>query len=65
MVKFSFPLIFSVIAWWINNASDRYILTWITGISVSGLYAISYKIPNLLSTFQNIFAQAWSISEVK
>ena len=65
MVKFSFPLIFSVIAWWINNASDRYILTWITGISVSGLYAISYKIPNLLSTFQNIFAQAWSISAVK
>lgn len=65
MVAFSFPLIFSVIAWWINNASDRYILTWMSGVSVSGLYAVSYKIPNILSMFQNIFAQAWSISAIK
>lgn len=65
MIQFSFPLIFSVIAWWINNASDRYILTWMSGVAVSGLYAISYKIPNILSMFQNIFAQAWSISAVK
>lgn len=65
MISFSFPLIFNVIAWWINNASDRYIITWMLGVSVSGLYAISYKIPNLLSTFQNVFAQAWSISAVK
>ncbi len=65
MIQFSFPLIFSVIAWWINNASDRYILTWMSGVAVSGLYAISYKIPNVLSMFQNIFAQAWSISAIK
>lgn len=65
MIRFSFPLIFSAIAWWVNNASDRYILTWMSGIAVSGLYAISYKIPNVLSMFQNIFAQAWSISAVK
>ena len=65
MIQFSFPLIFSVIAWWINNASDRYILTWMSGVAVSGLYAISYKIPNILSMFQNIFAQAWSISAIK
>ena len=54
MIAFSFPLIFSVIAWWINNASDRYILTWMSGVAVSGLYAVSYKIPNILSMFQNI-----------
>lgn len=65
MVAFSFPLIFSVIAWWVNNASDRYILTWMSGVAVSGLYAVSYKIPNILSMFQNVFAQAWSISAVK
>lgn len=32
MIAFSFPLIFSVIAWWVNNASDRYILTWMSGV---------------------------------
>lgn len=65
MVSFSFPLIFSGVAWWINNASDRYVLTKIVGIGASGLYAVAYKIPNLLSVFQNVFAQAWSISAVR
>ena len=65
MFRFSYPLIFSVIAWWVNNASDRYILTYFYGISVSGLFAMAYKIPNILSVFQNIFAQAWSISAIQ
>lgn len=65
MIIFSAPLIMNVIAWWVNSASDRYILTWLLGVSVSGVYAVAYKIPNLLSVFQNIFAQAWSISAVK
>lgn len=65
MIIFSAPLIISVIAWWVNGAFDRYILTWISGVAVSGLYAAAYKIPNLLSVFQNIFAQAWSISAIK
>ena len=65
MITYSFPLIFSVISWWVNKASDRYILTWLVGVQVSGIYAVAYKIPNLLSMFQNIFAQAWAISAVK
>lgn len=65
MIAFSFPLIFSVVAWWVNTASSRYILSWLSTVAISGVYAIAYKIPNLLSTFQNIFAQAWSISAIK
>ena len=65
MVRFSFPLIFSVTAWWINSASDRYILTWMSGVAISGLYAVAYKIPGILSVFQSVFYQAWSISAVK
>lgn len=65
MVRYSFPLIFSSIAWWVNNASDRYILSWLSGVAISGVYAVAYKIPNLLSIFQNIFTQAWSISAIK
>lgn len=65
MVRFSFPLIFSVTAWWINSASDRYILTWMYGVAVSGLYAVAYKIPGILSVFQSVFYQAWSISAIK
>ena len=65
MITFSFPLIFNVLAWWINQSLDRYILSWMVGVSVSGIYAVSYKIPSLISICQSVFAQAWSISAVK
>lgn len=65
MIKFSIPMIFSSLAWWVNNAADRYLLLWISGVGVSGLYAIASKIPTILSVFQDIFAKAWSVSAVK
>lgn len=65
MVRFSFPMIFSALAWWINSGADRYLLSWFAGVSVSGIYAISGKIPSILAMFQNIFQQAWSISAIK
>lgn len=64
MIKYSTPLIANSIAWWVNNASDRYILTWISGVATNGIYAVAYKIPNMLTTFQNIFYNAWSISAI-
>lgn len=64
MIKYSSPLIANSISWWINNASDRYILTWLRGVSTNGIYTVSYKIPTILSVFQNIFFNAWSISAI-
>lgn len=64
MIKYSSPLIANSISWWINNASDRYILTWLRGASANGIYTVSYKIPTILSMFQNIFFNAWSISAI-
>lgn len=64
MIKYSTPLIANSISWWINNASDRYILTWMLGIAANGIYSISYKIPSVLTMFQNIFYNAWSISAI-
>lgn len=65
MLRFSTPMVFANVAWWVNNASDRYIMTFMSGVAASGLYAVAYKIPNMLSALQNIFAQAWSISAVR
>ena len=64
MVKYSSPLIANSIAWWINNASDRYILSWILGIAANGIYSVAYKIPTILTMFQGIFYNAWSISAI-
>lgn len=64
MIRYSFPLIANSIAWWVNNASDRYILTLICGVAVNGVYSVAYKVPTILTTFQSIFYNAWSISAI-
>ena len=63
-LNYSIPLISNSVAWWVNNVSDRYILTWIKGISANGIYSVAYKIPTILTTFQSVFFNAWSISAI-
>ena len=64
MIRYSSPLIANSISWWVNNASDRYILTAVRGIAESGIYTVAYKIPTVLTLFQNIVYNAWSISAI-
>ena len=64
MLIYSSPLIFNSLAWWINNASDRYILTYFCGAGLNGIYSIAYKIPTILSTIQSVFYNAWSVSAI-
>ena len=65
MLQYSMPMIPTIIAWWIMQMSDKYILIAFSGIAVSGIYAAAYRIPTLLSTIASIFNQAWQISSVK
>lgn len=65
MLKFSVVLIPNSFMWWIMNSSDRIMLTAISGIAVSGLYAVSSKIPSLVSMISSIFNQAWNYSAIK
>ena len=64
MIPYCLPLVVNSLAWWLNNASDRYILLFYWGAAINGIYAISYKIPTILSTFQTVFYNAWSISAI-
>ncbi len=65
MIAYATPLILNAIAWWVNNASDRYVIIALCGVAANGIYSVAYKIPNILSMFQNIFNQAWTLSAVK
>ena len=62
---YCFPLMFNKLGWWINNALDRYVVTWFLGTDQNGIYSVSYKIPTILSTVSGIFAEAWAISAIK
>lgn len=65
MVGYSRPMVANAISWWINNASDRYIVTWLCGIDCNGIYSVSYKIPSIMAVLQGIFGQAWTLSAIK
>ncbi|TCI58784.1 lipopolysaccharide biosynthesis protein [Exiguobacterium sp. SH3S1] len=64
MLKYSLPMIPNSMSWWVNNTSDKYLLNLFYGPSLTGVYAIAYKVPSLLNTFTSIFMQAWQISAV-
>lgn len=64
MLAYGGPLIMTTIGWWINNISDRFIVTALCGLSINGIYSVAYKLPTILSIFQNIFNQAWQLSTV-
>ncbi|MBQ8684362.1 MAG: oligosaccharide flippase family protein [Clostridia bacterium] len=62
MLRYSIPLIPNSALWWVTDMSDRYMVTWIVGEEANGLYAIAYKIPNLLILVCGIFMDAWQMS---
>ena len=62
MIKYSLPLIPNALFWWINSSLDRWTLTFMTSLSVVGLYSVASKIPTIVSTFNSIFSQAWNLS---
>lgn len=65
MIKFSVVLIPNSFMWWIINSSDRIMVSWLLGASYNGIYAVSYKLPTLVSSFTLIFNRAWSYSAIK
>ena len=65
MRKYSFPLLFNGIAWWMNNSLDKYFVTWICGTSENGILSVAYKIPTILTVFYTVFSQAWNLSAIK
>lgn len=65
MVKFSSLLIPNTFMWWIMNSSDRVMVSSMVGNAANGIYAISYKLPTLISTLTGIFNQAWGYSAIK
>lgn len=65
MLKYSIVLIPNSFMWWIMNSSDHIMVTSMIGVAANGIYAISYKLPTLISTFTGIFNQAWSYSAIK
>ena len=64
MLAYSRPLVTNSVAWWVNNVSDRFVVTFFCGVAANGVYSVASKIPSILSIFQTIIGQAWTVSAV-
>lgn len=65
LISYSVPLIANSIAWWVTSVSDRYVVIFFCGLAANGIYSVASKIPSILTVFQTIFSQAWTLSVVK
>lgn len=62
MLKYAVPLIPNNLFWWLSTGINRFYITGMLGIAVSGMFAAASKIPNLLNTVYSVFQQAWQLS---
>lgn len=65
MLKYSVLLIPNSLMWWIMNSLDRVMISSMINVAANGIYAVSYKIPTILTTCTTIFSNAWTFSAVK
>ena len=62
MLKYSLPMIPDGLSWWIVNVSDRTIIASLIGVSANGIYAVSCKFSNILSSIYQVFNMSWQES---
>lgn len=65
MILYCAPLIATTVGWWVNSASDKYVVALMCGVGANGILSVSYKIPQVINTLHGIFTQAWQISAIK
>ena len=64
LLLYSLPLLPNAVSWWVTNVSDRTLIRIFLGSHYNGLYAVSCKIPSLVTVFYGIFNLAWQQSAI-
>lgn len=62
VLMLSIPLMPTAILWTLMNLADKYAILWFVGPSGNGIYAVSHKIPTIISVIYSIFQQAWQLT---
>ncbi len=59
MVGYSWPMVPNELSLWIIRGSDRFVLAFLVGISVSATYSVANKIPNIINLALGAMVLAW------
>ena len=64
MLKYSIPMIPTVLAWTVNSSIDKYMIISMFGLGESGIYSVAHKIPTVFTSILTVFTNAWQISAI-
>lgn len=64
MLRYCVPLIPTATFWWVTSVSDRYMITAWLSAAANGIYAVSARLPTILTVLSSVFMEAWLFSAV-
>ena len=62
LLKYSAPLVPNSLIWWVINVSDRTIISIFINMAANGIYAVSNKFSNIISSIYGVFNLSWTES---
>lgn len=62
LLKYSAPLVPNSLIWWVINVSDRTIISIFMNMAANGIYAVSNKFSNIISSIYGVFNLSWTES---
>ncbi|SDH86884.1 Membrane protein involved in the export of O-antigen and teichoic acid [Planococcus glaciei] len=65
MVLYSLPFLPNTLMWWTMSVSDRYMISYFTGLSATGLYAVATRFSSIITILSSVFFQAWQVSAIE
>lgn len=65
LIRYSVPLIPNSVSWTVMNMLDRLIIMNALGANAAGVYAVSYKFPNVMDQIYGFFYMSWKESSAR
>lgn len=65
LFHFGYPFVFTLIAYWVFNSMDRWMLAELSTIQEVGLFSIAFKFAAIVTFISSAFGQAWSPHAIK
>lgn len=65
LLQYALPFIPNTVSWYINQLSDRWIISIFLGAGANGVYALANKIPSIVNILYPAFNLAWTDSATR
>ena len=65
ITAYGYPFIFAGLAYWLFSSMDRWMLSTLSSVSETGIYAVAFRFVSVLFLVSAAFGQAWSPYAIK